>query len=192
MLRGLLTILLLIGSTTNARAENLDQTAVMFDTAIAMWVVQQSAAEHDVELVDQTYVAFLNAFGENRSAADVDTMLQPLRLRYPDYRLNFIERGDYCQVSRAIIDARSAAISRVTESLAKQSQILILKSAFTRILLSKSSAELRGAILTDVDVSVAITAVLNELMRESIRTDWGAMDVLTVAPAEDDRTPNCD
>lgn len=176
ILKTTVCVLALMAATGTALAQTADQMGTEFELEIARWQVQQTAAERDIQFVDQVYRAFYTAAklsSREPQISEVNAALAPLRARYPNHRLSYKTNADYCRVSRAILDARSAALTRMNTSLENQSETLARSVIYNRIKVKMMAGELLGQSLKLSDIAAAFREDLAGGRGSEVQTDWG-------------------
>lgn len=188
-----LSLCILVGATatTSIRAQESDNVEQKFLTRIDSWKIQERSADRDVRLVDEVYRQFVTDFSitdETSMRIRMNEVLEPLFSRFPDYRLKYSSKNDYCPIVRAIFEARSSALSRKSEALNKEIGLLSLLNTYRSIKVQNKIDDIKGINLSQTDVAQAFTDQLGDGGDTHIKTDWGMMDYL-IGPTSD---ANCD
>lgn len=163
------------------------QTAAGIEARIqaemARWKAQQAAANRDVELTNEVLRDFFTSTNPTEGqpiVASVNVAIQPLKSRFPDYRLNYRTDADYCPIMRAIVDARRTAFSRVIQAIDQQQHLLLINQIHISIMTIKLANDVTGKPENSRDVDNVFLREVAEISQSSTRQSWGGLDYFPV------------
>ena len=143
------------------------------------WKAQQAAANRDVQLTDVVLRAFFTSTNPTDGqpiASSVNAAIQPLKSRFPDYRLNYRTDTDYCPIMRAIGDARRAALGREIKAIDQQQHLLLINQIHISIMTIKLANDVTGEPENPRDVDNVFLREVSAIGQTSTRQSWGGMD----------------
>jgi len=159
------------------------------------WKTQQVAAERDVQLTQSVLVNFFTATNPPKGQpkpASVNAAIQPLVLKFPDYRLHYRTVADYCPIFRAISEARRSALSRQSQALYRQVELLRIEQIHGSMFLLSQADSLTGKTRNPADVDRVFQREISGIGAEPTKLGWGEWDYLSInlPPADHGRDCN--